>query len=159
MKKVLFLLMAMIAFGFQSVSAQDGIKIVTNHPDLKIKVKRCAASGKTVVVDLVFTNTSENDADMTICMGNGGTTIHDDEGNEYSGGYDGPISVKIANKQPGQWVEDFTLIAGVPTNVKWTITGIPNTVEEIARMQFTLVCKAWSLDNKVTIRNIPISRN
>ena len=149
----------MFAFGLQNVSAQDGIKIITNHPDLKIKVKRCAANGKTVVLDLVFTNTSVSDADMRICMGNGETKVHDDEGNEYSGGYDGPISVKIANKRPAQWVEDFTLIANVPTKVQWTITGIPNSVEEIARMQFKIICGSWSLDNYVTIRNIPISRN
>ena len=28
----------MFAFGLQNVSAQDGIKIITNHPDFKIKV-------------------------------------------------------------------------------------------------------------------------
>ena len=150
--------MAMFAFGFQNVNAQDGIKIVTNHPDLTIKVKRCTANGKTVVLDLIFTNTSGNDADMRICMGNGETKIHDDEGNEYNGDYEGPVSVKIANKRSAQWVEDFTLISDVPTKVQWTITGVPNSVEEIARVQFKIICNAWSLDNYVTIRNIPITR-
>ena len=40
MKKILLFLMVMFAFGIQNVSAQDGIKIITNHPDFKIKVKR-----------------------------------------------------------------------------------------------------------------------
>lgn len=157
MKKVLLFLMAMFAFGLQNVSAQDGIKIVTNHPDFNIKVKRCAASGKTVVIDMVFTNNSDNDVDMSIGIGNGWTVIHDDQGNEYK--FDG-ITLKIANKQPqGHWV-DFTLIAGVPTNVKWTISNVPISVEHIARMIFMTRCEALSLrDSQTMIRNIPISRN
>ena len=57
MKKILLTLMAIFAFGLQNVSAQDApLKIVTNHPDFSIKVKRCAASGKTVVLDLILNN-------------------------------------------------------------------------------------------------------
>ncbi len=157
MKKILLILMVIFAFGIQNVSAQDGIKIVTNHPDFDIKVKRCVASGKTVVIDMVFTNNSENDVDMSIGIGNGWTVIHDDQGNEYK--YNG-ITLKIANKAPeGHWV-DFTLIAGVPTNVKWTITNVPVSVEQIARMLFMTRCGALSLnDTKTMIRDIPISRN
>jgi len=159
MKKILLILMAMFAFGIQNITAQDGIKIITGHPDLNIKIKRCVASGKNVVLDMTVTNESENDASMRICMGNGDCTIHDGEGNEYRGGWDGPVVLKVANNAPGQWVERLTLIAGVPTNLKWTIKGVPNSVESIARMQFRVECEAWSLNEKVTIRNIPISRN
>ena len=70
MKKILLILMAMFAFGLQNVSAQDGIKIITNHPDFKIKVKRCAASGKTVVIDLILTNEGTNDIEgVYVCGG------------------------------------------------------------------------------------------
>ena len=62
MKKILLILVAMFAFGIQNVSAQDApLKIVTNHPDFNIKVKRCAASGKTLVIDLIATNTGSED--------------------------------------------------------------------------------------------------
>jgi hypothetical protein len=157
MKKILIILMSMFAIGIQNVSAQDGVKIVTNHPDFNIKVKRCVANGKTVVIDMVFTNNSENDVDMSIGVGNGWTIIHDDQGNEYG---NGKITLKIANKEPNGWWEDFTLIAGVPTNVKWTIKDVPVSVEQIARMLFMTRCGALSLnDSKTMIRNIPISRN
>lgn len=160
MKKILLLLMAIFAFGLQNVSAQDApLKIVTGHPDLKVKIKRCVASGKTVVLDMTIINESDNDAQMRICMGNGDCTIHDCEGNEYSGGWGGPIVLKVAKNEPGQWVEGLTLISGVPTNLKWTIKDVPNSVESIARMQFRIECQAWSLNEKVTIRNIPITRD
>ena len=150
----------MFAFGLQNVSAQDApLKIVTNHPDLKVKIKRCVANGKTLVLDMAMTNESDNDVRMRVCMGNGDCTLHDSEGNEYSGGWDGPIVLKVANNEPGQWIEWVTLIAGVPTNLKWTIKGVPNSVESIARMQFRIECEAWSLNEKVTIRNIPIARD
>ena len=49
MKKILLILMAMFAIGLQNVNAQDApLKIVTNNPDFTIKVKRCAASEKTL---------------------------------------------------------------------------------------------------------------
>ena len=40
MKKILLILMAIFAFGLQNASAQDGIKIITGHPDFKIQIKR-----------------------------------------------------------------------------------------------------------------------
>ena len=62
MKKILLTLMAIFAFGLQNVCAQDApLKIVTNNPDFTIKVKRCAASGKTVVLDLILNNVGTND--------------------------------------------------------------------------------------------------
>ncbi len=57
MKKLLLILMAMFAFGIQNVSAQDApLKIVTNHPDFNIKISRCVANGKTVIIDLLLIN-------------------------------------------------------------------------------------------------------
>ena len=62
MKKILLVLTAMFAFGLQNTDAQDApIKIVTGHPDLKVKVNRCEASGNLVIIDLTFTNIKELD--------------------------------------------------------------------------------------------------
>ena len=63
------ILMAIFALGLQNVSAQDApLKIVTNHPDFKIKVKRCAASGKTVVLDLILNNEGTNDVKIDMVV-------------------------------------------------------------------------------------------
>ena len=57
MKKILLILMAMLALGWQNVNAQDApIKIVTGHPDFKIQIKRCAASGNTVIIDMILSH-------------------------------------------------------------------------------------------------------
>ena len=94
MKKILLIMMAMFAFGIQNVCAQDAIKIVTNHPDFKIKVKRCAASGKTVYIDLILNNTGYNDVEGLAAWGSGGNAseAYDDEGNIYR---DNSIKVKV----------------------------------------------------------------
>ena len=90
MKKILLILMAMFAFGIQNVCAQDApLKIVTNHPDFKIKIKRCAASGKTVVLDLILMNEGVNDVEGVMAFGGQGrwtwscAEAYDDEGNIY----------------------------------------------------------------------------
>ena len=63
MKK--FLLMMMAMFIVTGIYAQDEkpIKIITNHPDFKVKVKRCVASDKTVIVDLILNNEGTNDVE------------------------------------------------------------------------------------------------
>ena len=105
MKKILLTLMAIFAFGLQNVCAQDApLKIVTNNPDFTIKVKRCAASGKTVVLDLILNNVGTNDVDVYRIAGGYYSSIigskenseaYDDEGNMYQGRN---FKVKIANR-------------------------------------------------------------
>lgn len=159
MKKLLLIMMAMFAFGLQNVSAQN-MKIISGHPDFNIKVKRCAANGKTVVIDMVFTNRSENDVDLEIGVMYEWTKIHDDQGNEYVNGMmDETITLKIGNKKPTNYNEKFTLLSGVPTKAQWVIKGVPESCEEISRMQFNVDSEAWSLHDKSTIRNIPIFRD
>ena len=98
MKRILLFIMAIFAFGFQNVNAQDApIKIVTGHPDLKVKVNRCEASGNIVIIDLTFTNLNEKDGE-----GNTGPTMYngktyeplafDNQGNKFS------IKFKVSNQ-------------------------------------------------------------
>lgn len=142
-----------------STTTPDGIKVVTGHPDFKIKVNRCVASDKTVLVEMTLLNAGRDDIDeIRICLGNGGTTVHDSEGNEYIGGYDDPVWIKISNRDYDKWVSDFSLVSGVPTRATWKIEGVPTYVHSIARIQFGVDCKKWGLDRKCEIRNIPITR-
>lgn len=162
MKKVLLFLMAMFAFGIQNVSAQDGIKIVTNHPDFKIKVKRCAASGKTVIIDLILNNEGTNDVENVSIHGglyNCKTEAYDDEGNIYGAEN---VKVKVANAQVFTAEEySFNIPVGVPMRASVCIEGVPQSAESIARLKVEFRCAAWGLDwNKpVKISNIPILRD
>ena len=161
MKKVLLFLVAMFAFGLQNTSAQDGIKIVTNHPDLKIKVKRCAASGKTVILDLVMNNVGVNDVEKILVYGGcSGTEAYDDDGNIYQSN---AIKVRVANRTEYECGNTgyFNIPAGVPIKLSVSIEGVPQSAESIARLKLIFVNDAWSLgrDKPVRINNIPISRD
>ena len=170
MKKILLILMAMFAFGLQNVSAQNApLKIVTNNPDFTIKVKRCAASGKTVVLDLILNNVGTNDVEVTRITGGNyysglGAAInseaYDDEGNMYQSK---SFKVKVANRS--EYSSDdtgkFNIPAGVPMRLSIQIDGVPQSAESIARLKLVVFCSAWGLNEEkpVRISNIPIARD
>ena len=170
MKKILLILMAMFAFGLQNVSAQNApLKIVTNNPDFTIKVKRCAASGKTVVLDLILNNVGTNDVEVYRIAGGYYSAVigykenseaYDDEGNMYQGRN---FKVKIANRT--EYSHDntgsFSIPAGVPMRLSIQIDGVPQSAESIARLKLIVTCSAWGLDceKPVRISNIPIARD
>lgn len=162
---ILFLL-AIFCFGIPSVKAQDNpLKIVTNHPDFKIKVQRCAASGKTVIIDLILTNKGINDVDdIEVSRGYyDNAEMYDDEGNIYKGGgMDPVIRVRLANDSeykynPGH----FKIPADVPIRLSVRIEGVSTSTENIARLSLPFRCDAWGLNDSkpVIISNIPISRD
>lgn len=161
MKKVLLFLVAIFAFCFQNVYAQDGLKIVTNHPDFKIKVKRCAASGKTVIIDLILTNEGTNDVEgIDGCGGFNRSEAYDDEGNIYK---ERNLKVKVANSEMYNDMGSgrFNIPVGVPMKYSVRIEGVPQSAESIARLKLFFYYAGWGLDDNkpVRISNIPISRN
>ena len=122
MKKIIMFLMAIFALGLQNVSAQDApLKIVTNHPDFNIKVKRCAASGKTVVLDLILNNEGTNDVKI-----DGVSTYYseayDNEGNIYQ---DANLRVKVANREEYKSNSGrFMIPTGVPMILSLQINNV-----------------------------------
>ena len=161
MKKILLILTAMFALVIQSLQAQAPLKIVTNHPDFKIKVQRCAASGKTVIIDLILTN--EGATDVEDILGWGGsrdTEAYDDEGNIYQ--YNA-IKVRVANRPNYNDYnsKDFKIPVGVPMKYSICIENVPLSAESIARLSLHFDCQKWGLNGSklVKISNIPISRD
>ena len=159
MKKFLLILMAMFAFGMQNASAQDApLKIITNHPDFQIKVKRCAASGKTVILDMVLNNLGVNDIENIEVFGSR-SEVYDNEGNIYQGDY---IKSKVANRPSYEWTTGpFNIPTGVPMRLSICIEGVPQSVESIARLKLFVVCDKWGLngDKPARFSNIPITRD
>jgi len=164
MKKVLLIIMAMFAIGFQNVRAQDApLKIVTNHPDFKIKIKRCAASGNTVIIDLILSNEGVDDVEEMIlwaCTTMEAIVTYDDQGNMYKCGSN---LVKVANSKEFSDHDSgtFQLLSGVPIQLSIRIDGVSLSAEQIARISLPFNCQNWGLtSNKpVKINNIPIIRN
>lgn len=152
--------MAMFAFGIQNVSAQDApLKIVTNHPDFNIKVKRCAASGKTVVLDLILNNEGTNDVKVGNVFVYCDSEAYDDEGNIYQGN---DLKVKVANRPNyGGNSGDFMIPTGVPMRLSIQINNVSTSAESIARLSLFFDCPVWGLNNKKLVKfsNIPITRN
>ncbi len=161
MKKFLFAMMALLAITFQGLQAQAPLKIVTNHPDFKIKVKRCAASGKTVVIDLILTNEGATDVEeISGCGGCWGSEAYDNDGNIYQGD---AIKVRVANRQDYSChgSGEFKIPVDVPMRYSILIENVPASTESIARLSLILNCNKWGLngDKRVKISNIPISRD
>ena len=158
MKKIIIILLAIFAFGVKNVNAQDGIKIVTNHPDFKIKVKRCAASGKTVIVDLILNNEGTNDVKVRDVLVGCCSEAYDDEGNIYQ---NGNINGKVANfDRYLSTTGDFLILTGVPMKLSIQISNVSDSAESIARLSLYFDCPTWGLgnDKRVKITNIPILR-
>ena len=162
MKKILLLFVALLAFGVQNIQAQDApLKIVTNHPDFKIKVKRCAASGKTVILDLILSNEGANDVENVDIMGGAsGAEIYDDQGNIYQGE---SIAVKVANRKDyDMWrTGEFHILTGVPMRLSIRVDGVPAAATSIARLKLPVSARQWNLtrEKPVVFRNIPITRD
>lgn len=161
MKKLLLLMVAMLAFAFQGLQAQAPMKIVTNHPDFKIKVKRCAANGKTVIIDLILTN--EGATDVENIEGYGGcygSEAYDNDGNIYQ---NDAIKVRVANREnyTCSGCGSFKIPVDVPMRYSICIENVPASSESIARLSLHFECEKWGLsrDKLVKFSNIPISRD
>ena len=160
MKRILLILIAFFALGWQNVRAQDGIKIVTNHPDFKVKVTRCVASGKTVIIDMTLNNVGETDVEGLNVWGGARSEAYDDEGHIYKA-----YSIKIIVANYKDYTTNnysFNIPAGVPMKLSVSIDGVSQSAESIARLKICLYCKAWTagcdFDKPLRISNIPISR-
>lgn len=162
MKKILLVLLAIFAFGTLKVSAQEApLKIVTNHPDFKIKIERCAANGKTVVIDMIFSNQGTDDVDdISVITNFEGyqCEAYDNEGNVYSRSIS--AYVKGKSDQYGN-AKYFSLIPDVPMKVRITIEECSETAERIARLRLRVDSNKWKIGRGklVEIRNIPITRD
>ena len=82
MKKVLRLLLGFVS----AISINAQVKIVSPHPDIKVKFLRCIESGGTAVLEFTINNISDQDQKFTISGYSNYSTSYDDEGNVYRGG-------------------------------------------------------------------------
>lgn len=133
---------------------EGAFKLITNHPDFKIKVRRCEASGKTCVIDLIVENVGTSD--VKIVMGSWPKRLiaYDDEANEYRS-----ITVSMGSSE---WViqNERTLMAGVPMKARIQIEGVAESATMFRRLDWIINSDAWGLNGNKPIKfiNLPISR-
>lgn len=150
--------------GDKGQQAKGGTKIVTNHPDLSIKIKKCRASGNTCVIDMVVTNLGDKDLKNVIFYSgyNNFSIAFDDEGNQYGKyalliGTNGNLSGRTLDNTDA-WV---LLPANVPIKMRMQIEGIPESATEFSRINLACQCAEFSLSHNkpIILSNIPISRD
>ena len=137
------------------------MQIETGSPDLTIKVKRCAASGKTVLIDMLITNNSEGDVEAMMHWTNCVSDVYyDSEGNVYGDGFEEVSQVKIGNKPFAAGRVDVKLVSGVPVKVQVRVTGVSSEAEAFAKIDFPFWADDLGLDchHKISLRNVPITR-
>ena len=140
---------------------QGGFRIVTGHPDFKIRVLRCETSGSTCVIDIVLTNTGSSDVKVDLCGGywRDASIAYDDEGNTYQSDR---FLVGYGSSSPRQSGYEFVLPAGVPIKAKIQIEGLASSATYFPRLDLVANCETWGLNyyrgKVVHMYNIPISR-
>ena len=158
--KKLFTLMAAVCC--MTVAFAQAPQIVTGHPDFKVKVTRCEASGKNVVLDLTFTNLSAQDVENWYLYAPAyfsSTVVYDSEGNIYD--KENQIKVKVSNGEYGNRYDNLKMISDVPMKVSVMIVGVPTNVESLARVDLDVRIPFFNIDGEkapVKIKNIPIAR-
>lgn len=132
---------------------EGAFKLVTNHPDFKIKVRRCEASGKTCVIDLIIENVGSSDVDIYVKGGSWhGLIAYDDEANQYES-----IGIAVSDK----WgLGTHTLPANVPLKARIQVEGVAESATMFRRLDWKIDCRAWGLNENKPIKfiNLPISR-
>lgn len=153
MKKLLVLFSALCCM---AVAFAQTPTIVTGHPDFKVKVTRCAASGKVVVLDLVFTNVSATDVEnWSIRTDAEGSVVYDSEGNLYNRN---SLAVKVSNLNYNYYHGRMKMLSDVPMKVSLQITGVPANVEALARVDLAVDIPLFNIKSPIKIKNIPIER-
>lgn len=134
-----------------SASAAPGaFRLVTGHPDFKIKVLRCEAAGKTCVIDMIVENVGSND--VRIVFRPDYAVAYDDEANEYKG-----IKMAIGSSSLQEY-HDINLLSEVPVKARIQISGVRESATMIRRMDMWVKSSAWNLDSNIKFMNVPISR-
>lgn len=131
-----------------------GLKIVTNHPDLEIKLKRCQVSGKTCVIDFIMTNYG-NDTKIQLIgsQWSNESTAFDDEGNEYR------FAVQATNSGLGGDVM-VDILTDVPIKCRIQIEGVASSASVFKRIKLSTDCRVLGLNQNKPIMfyNVPITR-
>ena len=141
---------------------QGGFRIVTGHPDIKVKIQRCEVSGSTCVIDFIIQNTSSADIDFDLIGGRGYieggvSKAYDDEGNMYSG-YDFLVGF---GSELNASINDSTLPAGISRKARIQIKGLSTAATKFLRIDLRANSKKlqWHVSTGHTIRfeNVPIT--
>lgn len=140
-------------------------KIDTQHPDLKITMKRCKAASNTCIIDLIIENVG--DSDINLGAANIFKTVaYDDQANQYKmdkeNDSDKTFFYGIGDTSKSWWQYDgMKLLQEVPVKARIRLERVPEDAEKIVRLVWPIGIPELGLnsDKPVTFYNIPIERD
>lgn len=146
MKRILFL-----AFGLVialSVNAQ--VKVVSPHPDIKVKFLRCIESSGTAVIEFTVNNLSNQDKEFNLSSCCGYSTSYDDEGNLYE-----DANIQISDRI-GPAIS-IVFPSNIPVKCKLHIEKISQYATEFSKATLGLLLRGEY--KSIEFFNIPIVRD
>lgn len=153
LKSVLIALMA-IMFASTALAQSNGMRVVTGHPDLKLKIKRCEASAKTVVIDMIIENVNQKDVDLRIDSP-WNIQIYDDEGNSFD-----YTNSKVSFEMSDGSKSSHKLPSEIPLKARIQVEGIPLSSQMFKRIDLKYRCEGLGKQgwDYIKIYNVPINR-
>ena len=131
-----------------SVNAQ--VKVVSPHPDVKVKFLRCIESGGTAVIEFTVNNLSNQDQEFTILGYNNYSTAYDDEGNLYE-----DANIQISDRI-GPAIS-IVFPSNIPVKCKLHIEKISQYATEFSKATLGLLLRGEY--KSIEFFNIPIVRD
>ncbi|MCH5331678.1 MAG: hypothetical protein J1E33_04650 [Alistipes sp.] len=163
MKRIFIFIAMLLGLSTTGIAQTNSFRIVTSHPDLKIKVQRCEASGSTCIIDLILENIGGSD--VTIGFLCKKTVAYDDEANNYEG------LVSLNGKPPRNTYYRTLLPVNVPIKARVQIEGLSTAATMFRRIDLNFYCDDWLIGNGdigwsmmrkyekfAKLMNVPISR-
>lgn len=136
-----------------------GFRVVTHHPDFKIKVQRCEASGSICVIDMLLINSGSSDVNMNFLFGGEGrkeTIAYDDEGNIIAGRN---LLVQVSSTSLSYYyIQNTTLPAGIPIKCRVQLENFPISSKLITKLNLKYNCDNWGGYKDIQFYNIPVYR-
>lgn len=142
-----------------AVEVEPGaFKIITHHPDFRVKVLRCEVSEQTCVIDLQLINRSSED--VTIQTGVNSWlnhTAYDDAGNHYNRNQ---FKIAVGNLSDWLFDKEFLIPAHGLLKARVQLEGVKSDATVFSVMKIGITSDAWQLgkDKYLTFRNLPILR-
>ncbi len=156
MKRIIYFTLLLLTA--LSVNAQ--VKVISPHPDIKVKLLRCKEAGGTATLEFTLTNLSNKD--MTIYMWGAeptrATKVYDDEGNIYD--TDEQVSVQIANGPASSYMKcsENTFPSDVPVKCRVFINGLDEYAAELSKVIVDLLVVNGT-NKDIEFKNVPIIRD
>lgn len=130
----------------EETSGERPMKIESVHPDLKVRVTRCVAAQKMVMVTMELTDLADQDDRLE--FSEFWCAAIDDAGNEH----------KAHLYSQGEGRRIYNLVSGVKKKIEIRISDVPTSVESIARIVLPIESYVFPKGN-IIIRNVPIDRD